>query len=82
MLRFFMKRGYTPLVCDTDGMNFSLPEGGVDDRRYIGKGNNWLVKEGKEYEGYDADVAEFNDRVNCLSSSNRMKCIHNIVTPH
>ena len=61
MLRFFMKRGYTPLVCDTDGMNFSLPEGGVDDRVYIGKGNNWLVKEGKEYKGYDADVAEFND---------------------
>ena len=61
MLRFFMKRGYTPLVCDTDGMNFSLPEGGVDDRTYIGKGNNWLVKEGKEYKGYDADVAEFND---------------------
>jgi DNA polymerase elongation subunit (family B) len=61
MLRFFMKRGYTPLVCDTDGMNFSLPEGGVDDRRYIGKGKNWLVKEGKEYKGYDADVAEFND---------------------
>jgi hypothetical protein len=56
-----MKRGYTPLVCDTDGMNFSLPEGGVDDRIYIGKGKNWLVKEGKEYKGYDADVAEFND---------------------
>ena len=61
MLRFFMKRGYIALVCDTDGMNFSLPEGGVDDRRYIGKGKNWLVKEGKEYKGYDADVAEFND---------------------
>ena len=61
MLRFFMKRGYIALVCDTDGMNFSLPEGGVDDRRYIGKGKNWLVKEGKEYTGYDADVAEFND---------------------
>ena len=61
MLRFFMKRGYVALVCDTDGMNFSLPEGGVDDRRYIGKGKNWLVKEGKEYKGYDADVAEFND---------------------
>jgi DNA polymerase elongation subunit (family B) len=61
MLRFFMKRGYVALVCDTDGMNFSLPEGGVDDRRYIGKGKNWLVKEGKEYTGYDADVAEFND---------------------
>jgi|694.fasta_scaffold19959_2 DNA polymerase elongation subunit (family B) len=61
MLKFFEKRGYSPLVCDTDGMNFSLPDGGVDDRVYIGKGKNWLVKEGKEYRGYDADVAEFND---------------------
>ena len=62
MLKFFVKRGYTPLVCDTDGMNFSLPDGGVEDRKYIGRGLNWLVKEGKEYTGYDADVAEFNDR--------------------
>ncbi len=61
MLKFFSKRGYSPLVCDTDGMNFSLPDGGVDERFYIGKGKNWLVKEGKEYRGYDADVAEFND---------------------
>jgi len=61
MLKFFEKRGYSPLVCDTDGMNFSLPPEGVDDRVYIGKGLNWLVKEGKEYRGYDADVAEFND---------------------
>ena len=61
MLKFFEKRGYSPLVCDTDGMNFSLPDGGVDDRVYVGKGNNWLVKEGKEYRGYNADVAEFND---------------------
>ena len=61
MMKFFMKKGYTPLVCDTDGMNFSLPPEGVDDRVYIGKGNNWLVKEGKEYKGYDADVAEYND---------------------
>ena len=61
MLKFFMKRGYKPLVCDTDGMNFSLPDNGVDDRKYIGKGNNWLVKKGKEYIGYEADVAEFND---------------------
>ncbi len=62
MLKFFMKRGYTPLVCDTDGMNFSLPDGGVEGRKYIGRGLNWLVKEGKEYTGYDADVAEFNDK--------------------
>jgi DNA polymerase elongation subunit (family B) len=61
MLLFFEKKGYTPLVCDTDGMNFSLPKEGVDDRVYVGKGNNWLVKEGKEYRGYDADVAEYND---------------------
>jgi DNA polymerase elongation subunit (family B) len=61
MLHFFIKRGYKPLVCDTDGMNFSLPENGVDHKVYIGKGKNWLVKEGKEYKGYDADVAEFND---------------------
>ena len=61
MLKFFSKKGYSPLVCDTDGMNFSLPDGGVDDRTYVGKGKNWLVKEGKEYCGYDADVAEFND---------------------
>jgi len=61
MIKFFTKRGYTASVLDTDGVNFSLPEGGVEDRTYIGKGLNWLVKEGKEYRGYDADVAEFND---------------------
>jgi PAS domain-containing protein len=49
-----------PLVMDTDGVNFSKPEG-CDERIYIGKGNNWKVKKGKEYKGADADVAEFND---------------------
>ena len=42
-------------------MNFSLPVGGVDDRKYVGKGNNWLVEKDKVYSGYDADVAEYND---------------------
>jgi DNA polymerase elongation subunit (family B) len=60
MIKFFMKRGYTPLVMDTDGVNFSKPDD-WESRRYIGKGNNWKVKEGKEYKGDDADVAEFND---------------------
>ena len=46
MVKYFVKRGYTPLVLDTDGVNFSLPPEGVDDRVYIGKGLNWLVKEG------------------------------------
>ena len=61
MLYFFMKKGYTPLVCDTDGMNFSLPLRGVEDRRYVGKGNNWLVEKDKIYTSYNADVAEYND---------------------
>jgi DNA polymerase elongation subunit (family B) len=61
MVKYFVKRGYTPLVLDTDGVNFSLPEGGVEDRVYIGKGLNWLVKEGQEYRGYYADTAEYND---------------------
>jgi DNA polymerase elongation subunit (family B) len=61
MVKYFVKRGYTPLVLDTDGVNFSLPEEGVDDRVYIGKGLNWLVKEGEEYRGYYADTAEYND---------------------
>jgi len=60
MLKFFTKKGYTPLVCDTDGMNFTIPDEAYD-RVYIGKGLNWKVKEGKEYRGYYADVAEFND---------------------
>lgn len=60
MLRFFVSRGYTPLVCDTDGMNFSLPNG-LETKKYIGKGINWLVEKDKEYYGYEADVAEFND---------------------
>ena len=60
MLKYFINKGYTPLLCDTDGVNFSLAPN-VENRVYIGKGLNWLVKEGKEYRGYDADVAEFND---------------------
>jgi len=60
MIKFFIKKGYTPLVMDTDGVNFAKPEG-WENRRYIGKGLNWKVKEGKEYTGDDSDVAEFND---------------------
>jgi DNA polymerase elongation subunit (family B) len=60
MIKFFMKKGYVPLVMDTDGVNFSKPDG-VENRVYIGKGLNWKVKKDKEYRGDDADVAEFND---------------------
>jgi DNA polymerase elongation subunit (family B) len=61
MVKFFMKKGYTPTVLDTDGVNFTLPKNGVEDRIYIGKGNNQLIKCGYEYRGFEADVAEYND---------------------
>jgi len=60
MIKFFMSRGYTPLVMDTDGVNFSSPDD-ANDRKYIGRGLNWKVKVGKEYTGPEADVAEYND---------------------
>jgi DNA polymerase elongation subunit (family B) len=60
MIKFFMKRGYQPLVMDTDGVNFSAPDD-AETRKYIGRGNNWKVKEGKEYTGAAADIAEYND---------------------
>jgi DNA polymerase elongation subunit (family B) len=60
MIKFFMKRGYQPLVMDTDGVNFSSPDD-VDVHRYIGRGLNWKVKKDKEYTGAEADVAEYND---------------------
>ena len=60
MISFFMNRGYEPLVMDTDGVNFSAPKD-VETRKYIGKGLNWKVKEGREYTGASADIAEYND---------------------
>ena len=60
MIMWFMKRGYKPLVMDTDGVNFSSPSE-RKNHTYIGKGLNGLVKEGKEYIGTEADVAEYND---------------------
>jgi DNA polymerase I len=60
MIMFYMKKGYKPLVMDTDGVNFETPES-AKDTVYIGKGLNELVIEGKEYRGIEADTAEFND---------------------
>lgn len=61
MIKFFMDRGYTPLVLDTDGVNFSSPDD-VDSRKYIGKGLHRFVKKDVVYEGIEADVAEYNER--------------------
>ena len=60
MIMFYMRKGYKPLVMDTDGVNFETPESAAD-AVYIGKGLNELVKEGKEYRGIEAHTAEFND---------------------
>ncbi len=60
MIMFFQKKGYKPLVMDTDGVNFETPDD-IETHRYIGKGINELVTEGKEYTGIEADTAEFND---------------------
>lgn len=60
MIMFFQKKGYKPLVMDTDGVNFETPET-INEHKYIGKGLNELVEWGKEYVGIEADTAEFND---------------------
>jgi DNA polymerase elongation subunit (family B) len=60
MIKFFMTKGYVPLVMDTDGVNFSSPDD-ANEREYVGRGLNWKVKKGKVYKGPEADVAEYND---------------------
>jgi DNA polymerase elongation subunit (family B) len=60
MIKFFMDKGFDPLVMDTDGVNFSSPSD-VEDYEYIGKGLNWKVQKGKVYKGTEAHVAEYND---------------------
>jgi DNA polymerase elongation subunit (family B) len=60
MIMFYIKKGYKPLVMDTDGVNFETPLN-IDDTTYVGKGLNEMVTLGKEYKGIEADTAEFND---------------------
>jgi len=60
MIMFYMKKGYKPLVMDTDGVNFETPVD-VESHTYVGIGNNELVEKGKIYSGVEADTAEFND---------------------
>jgi DNA polymerase elongation subunit (family B) len=60
IVNFFTKKGYIPTVLDTDGCNYSLPNG-VEERTYIGKGINPQIIKDKKYEGYEADVAEYNE---------------------
>lgn len=69
MISHFHNLEYEPIVGDTDGFNFRLPEEDqyryTKENPYIGKGLSRETKEGKEYVGYEADVAEFNDKYMC-----------------
>ena len=62
-----MAIGYIPIVGDTDGFNFALPETFryTDEHPYISTGKSRETKEGVSYTGYKADVAEFNDMFMC-----------------
>jgi hypothetical protein len=61
MVKFFVEKyGFIPLVGDTDGFNFEIPID-IDKLKYISNGNHSFNKEGVEYVGVHAAVAEFND---------------------
>jgi DNA polymerase elongation subunit (family B) len=63
MVKFFNKKyGFKPLVLDTDGCNFSLPDD-MSAIKYTAKGSHWKTSEdvGKELTGLDAVLAEFNE---------------------
>jgi len=61
MIRFFNYKGFKPLVGDTDGFNFSVPNN-VDKFIYTSNGNHRFNELGKTYKGLDAVVAEYNDK--------------------
>jgi DNA polymerase elongation subunit (family B) len=63
MVNFFNKKyNFKPLVLDTDGCNFSIPNN-INEIKYVVKGNHWKTKDdaGKELIGLDAVLAEFNE---------------------
>lgn len=63
MISHFTNIGYTPIVGDTDGFNFQMPQSFryTKENPYIGKGLGRNTVKGKEYTDVDADVAEFED---------------------
>jgi hypothetical protein len=61
MVKFFMSKDFQPIVMDTDGVDFALPDN-IGDLVYMGKGLSEKTKKGVEYKGVDAAIAEFNDR--------------------
>lgn len=69
MIYWFNSLGYQPIVGDTDGFNFKLPEDSeyryTKEHPYVSTGLSRETEAGKEYVGFKADVAEFNDLFMC-----------------
>lgn len=67
MISHFTSLGYEPIVGDTDGFNFKLPEKYryTAENPYVSPGLSRETKKGKSYVTYEADVAEFNDLYMC-----------------
>ena len=63
MISHFKKIGYEPIVGDTDGFNFQMPDSFryTEEHPYISDGGGRNSVKGKAYVGLDADVAEFED---------------------
>jgi DNA polymerase elongation subunit (family B) len=61
MIRFFNNKGFRPLVGDTDGFNFAIPDD-VSKYIYTSNGKHKSNVIGKTYRGMKAVVAEYNDR--------------------
>jgi len=61
MIRFFISKGFKPLVGDTDGFNYSIP---LDINKFIytSNGVHRFNKKGKTYTGMNAVVGEYNDK--------------------
>lgn len=69
MISHFHNIGYEPIVGDTDGFNFQLPDESqyryTEENPYISPGLSRETEAGKKYVGFRADVAEFNDVYMC-----------------
>lgn len=65
MIYWFSNLGYKPIVGDTDGFNFQLPNDSeyryTEEHPYISPGLSRETKKDEKYVGFKADVAEFND---------------------
>lgn len=62
MVDFFVKKGFRPLVGDTDGFNFAIPSD-IGRHKYVPKGTHRFTEKtaGQEIEGLQAIVDEYNE---------------------